>query len=98
MGINHNPSAGFLDAIRNSICINPPNKPVLDAVNSVLAMNDSKASVFLSMGGNFVSAMSDTAATSRALEQCNLTVQISTKPNRSNLVTGRTALLLPRLG
>ena len=98
VGINHNPSAGFLDAIRSSIGINPPNKPGLDAVNSVLAMNDSKASVFLSMGGNFVSAMSDTAATSRAIEQCNLTVQISTKPNRSHLVTGRTALILPCLG
>ena len=98
VGINHNPSAGFLDAIRSSIGINPPNKPGFDAVNSVLAMNDGKASVFLSMGGNFVSAMSDTAATSRAIEQCSLTVQISTKPNRSHLVTGRTALILPCLG
>ena len=63
-----------------------------------MAMNDGKANVFLSMGGNFVSAMSDTEATSMAIKQCNLTAQISTKPNRSHLVTGQTALILPCLG
>ena len=98
VGINHNPSRGFLDSIRDAIGIDPPMNPGLDSVNSVLAMNDGKASIFLSMGGNFVSAMSDTEATSRALQRCSLTVQISTKPNRSHLVTGRTALILPCLG
>ena len=98
VGINHNPPKGFLDSIRNTIGINPPLRPGLDSVNSVLAMNDGEASIFLSLGGNFVSAMSDTNATSNAIKQCNLTVQISTKPNRSHLVTGRTALILPCLG
>jgi len=98
VGINHNPPMGFLDSISSTIGIDPPSKPGLDSVNSVLAMNDGKASVFLSMGGNFVSAMSDTEATSNAIGQCNLTVQISTKPNRSHLITGRTALILPCLG
>ena len=98
VGINHNPPRGFLDSISSTIGIDPPYKPGLDSVNSVLAMNDGKASVFLSMGGNFISAMSDTEATSNALGQCNLTVQISTKPNRSHLITGRTALILPCLG
>ena len=98
VGINHNPSRGFLDSIRDSIGIDPPMSPGFDSVNSVLAMNDGKASVFLSMGGNFVSAMSDTGATSSALKNCRLTVQISTKPNRSHLVTGRTGLILPCLG
>ncbi|SVA21150.1 uncharacterized protein METZ01_LOCUS74004, partial [marine metagenome] len=98
VGINHNPPTGFLDSISSAIGIDPPYKPGLDSVNSVLAMNDGKASVFLSMGGNFVSAMSDTEATSNAIGQCNMTVQISTKPNRSHLITGRTALILPCLG
>ena len=98
VGINHNPSPGFLNSIRNTLGIEPPIRPGLDAVNSVIAMNDGKASVFLSMGGNFVSAMSDTEATSTAIKQCNLTAQVSTKPNRSHLVTGRTALILPCLG
>ena len=98
VGINHNPSAGFLNSIHNTIGIEPPIHPGLDAVNSVMAMNDGKANVFLSMGGNFVSAMSDTEATSMAIKQCSLTAQVSTKPNRSHLVTGRTALILPCLG
>ena len=98
VGINHNPPKGFLDSIRSTIGINPPLSPGLDSVNSVLAMNDGEANIFLSLGGNFVSAMSDTEATSNAIRQCNLTVQISTKPNRSHLVTGRTALILPCLG
>ena len=67
-------------------------------MNSVLAMLDGRAKVFLSMGGNFVSAMSDTDSTSRAIQSCDLSVQISTKPNRSHLVTGKTALILPCLG
>jgi molybdopterin-dependent oxidoreductase alpha subunit len=98
VGINHNPPPGFLNSIRSTFGIEPPIRPGLDAVNSVIAMNDGKASVFLSMGGNFVSAMSDTEATSTAIKQCNLTAQVSTKPNRSHLVTGRTALILPCLG
>ena len=98
VGINHNPPSGFLNSIRNTLGIEPPIRPGLDAVNSVIAMNDGKASIFLSMGGNFVSAMSDTEATSTAIKQCKLTAQISTKPNRSHLVTGRTALILPCLG
>jgi len=98
VGINHNPPPGFLNSIRSTLGIEPPIRPGLDAVNSVIAMNNGKASIFLSMGGNFVSAMSDTEATSTAIKQCNLTAQISTKPNRSHLVTGRTALILPCLG
>ena len=98
VGINHNPPPGFLNSIHSTLGIEPPIKAGFDAVNSVMAMNDGKASVFLSMGGNFVSAMSDTEATSTAIKQCNLTAQISTKPNRSHLVTGRTALILPCLG
>jgi anaerobic selenocysteine-containing dehydrogenase len=54
--------------------------------------------VFLAMGGNFLSAMSDTNRTSTALSNCNLTVHISTKPNRSHLITGKTGIILPCLG
>jgi anaerobic selenocysteine-containing dehydrogenase len=50
------------------------------------------------MGGNFVSAMSDTNRTSNALSNCDLTVHISTKPNRSHLLSGKIGLILPCLG
>jgi anaerobic selenocysteine-containing dehydrogenase len=43
-------------------------------------------------------AASDTEYTAKALQRCELTVQISTKLNRSHLVTGKTALILPTFG
>ncbi len=98
VGINHKPSSGFLSSLRNTTGIAPPTSHGFDSVASVLAMLEGEASVFLSMGGNFVSAMSDTDSTCKAIQNCDLTVQISTKPNRSHLVTGKTALILPCLG
>ncbi|MDP6985826.1 MAG: FdhF/YdeP family oxidoreductase [Candidatus Thalassarchaeaceae archaeon] len=98
VGINHRPSPSFLDALDERFGIDSPRKPGCDAVEAVRRMSTSKSTVFLSMGGNFLSAMSDTRATARALQNCELTVQVSTKPNRSHLVTGKTALILPCLG
>ncbi len=51
-------------------------------------MRDGQATVFMGMGGNFASATPDTAVTEAALRSCALTVQISTKLNRSHLVHG----------
>ena len=98
VGINHNPSAKFLSDLHDSTGIAIPTKPGVDSVRAVKSMQGGTAKVFLSMGGNFVSAMSDTKATASALSNCSITAQISTKPNRSHLVTGRTALILPCLG
>lgn len=61
-------------------------------------MRDGRVSVFMGMGGNFASATPDTAVTEAALRRCALTVQVSTKLNRSHLVHGATALILPTLG
>ena len=98
VGINHNPSAKFLSDLHDSTGIAIPTRPGVDSVRAVKSMRGGTAKVFLSMGGNFVSAMSDTKATASALSNCSITAQISTKPNRSHLVTGRTALILPCLG
>tara|TARA_B100001094_G_scaffold307621_1_gene339478 strand:+ start:8087 stop:10393 length:2307 start_codon:yes stop_codon:yes gene_type:complete len=98
VGINHNPSDDFLSSLNTEFGINVPRKAGLDAVQSVRKMSKGEAGVFVSMGGNFLSAMSDTKATAEALMKCSLTVQISTKPNRSHLVTGRTSIILPCLG
>ena len=69
-----------------------------DSVEAVKAMEKGLGKVFLAMGGNFLSAMSDTNRTSSALSNCKLTVHISTKPNRSHLISGKTGLILPCLG
>ncbi|MCP6769270.1 hypothetical protein NL529_30925, partial [Klebsiella pneumoniae] len=50
------------------------------------------------MGGNFLSATPDTRFTAEALARTRLTAHVATKLNRSHLVTGKTALILPCLG
>jgi molybdopterin-dependent oxidoreductase alpha subunit len=76
----------------------PPERVGLDTVGAIEAMAAGAAKVFVGMGGNFVSAAPDTAATTDALRSCRLTVQISTKLNRSHLECGEQALILPTLG
>ncbi len=76
----------------------PPSKEGYDTVGAMKAMHEGKAKVFMCLGGNFLMAASDTEYTAKGLENCELTVQVSTKLNRTHLVTGKTALLLPTYG
>ena len=98
VGINHNPPQYLLDGLLREFDVPAPELSGSDAVESVKNMVSGDAKVFLSMGGNFLSAMSDSNRTAEALKSCELTVQVSTKPNRSHLITGETALILPCLG
>ena len=98
VGINHKPSPIFIDSLEKSTGIRSPEKHGFDSVEAVKAMEKGLGKVFLAMGGNFLSAMSDTNRTSSALSNCKLTVHISTKPNRSHLISGKTGLILPCLG
>jgi molybdopterin-dependent oxidoreductase alpha subunit len=98
MGIDEKPSAAFLDRLGAAFGFEPPRAPGLDAVGAIQAMLDGRAQVFIGMGGNFAAAAPDTEATQRALSQCALTVHVSTKFNRSHVVHGRQALVLPCLG
>ncbi|MDC0962967.1 FdhF/YdeP family oxidoreductase [Euryarchaeota archaeon] len=98
VGINHKPSMEFIDNLEKSTGISSPISHGYDSVEAVKAMESGDAKVFLAMGGNFVSAMSDTNRTSNALTNCDLTVHISTKPNRSHLLSGKIGLILPCLG
>ncbi len=98
MGIWERPPEHFLDALRDEFGFEPPREHGLDAVGAVKAFRDGKAKVFFGLGGNFVAAMSDTNVTEDALRRAELTVQVSTKPNRSHVVHGREALILPSAG
>lgn len=98
MGIWEQVPDSFLDALDTRFGITAPRKHGFDTVNAIRAMRDGRASVFVAMGGNFASATPDTAVTEAALGRCALTVQVSTKLNRSHLTGGRTALILPALG
>ena len=96
-GIDHRPDPDFLDRLGEVCHIDPPRTHGLDTVHSIKAMHDGDLKVFVGMGGNFVLAAPDTAYTAAGLRQCDLTVHVSTKLNRSHLVHGTQALILPCL-
>ncbi len=98
MGIWEKPPAEFLDALRDEFGFEPPRRHGHDVVEGIHALLDGTARVFVALGGNFLHAAPDTNLTARALRRTRLSVQVSTKLNRSHLVTGETALILPTLG
>ncbi|MDX1891408.1 FdhF/YdeP family oxidoreductase [Mycolicibacterium sp. 050158] len=98
MGIWEKMPETFLAALDSEFGIVSPRKHGMDTVDAIRAMRDGRASVFMGMGGNFAMATPDTEVTEAALRSCSLTVQVSTKLNRSHVVHGTTALILPSLG
>ncbi len=98
MGIFDKPHEALLDQIKKIHGFEPPREHGFDVIKSIHAMNEGKAKVFFGMGGNFLSATPDTTYTAEGLRKCDLTVHVSTKLNRSHLVHGKEALILPCLG
>jgi molybdopterin-dependent oxidoreductase alpha subunit len=98
VGIHEAPSEAFLARLDAATGIRSPRAHGVDAVGAIQAMEAGKVGVFFAMGGNFVGATPDTDRTIRALSRVGLTVQVSTKLNRSHVEGGETALILPCLG
>jgi molybdopterin-dependent oxidoreductase alpha subunit len=98
MGISEKMPDRFLDRLGAEFHFSPPRYPGFDTVNAIRAMHEGRAHVFLALGGNFLSATPDTHYTAEALRRCRLTAHVSTKLNRSHLIAGRQALILPCLG
>ncbi|MCT4355123.1 FdhF/YdeP family oxidoreductase [Streptomyces sp. Je 1-79] len=98
MGIFERPAPAFLDALDKEFGIVSPRHHGFDVVRSIQALRDGQAKVFFAMGGNFVGATPDTEVTEAAMRRARLTVHVSTKLNRSHVVTGTRALILPTLG
>ncbi len=98
MGIYEKPSKKFLNKLHEVYAFEPPQHHGYDVVEAIHAMYEGKGKVFIAMGGNFLSATPDTEYTATALRKCDLTVHISTKLNRSHLVHGKEALILPCFG
>jgi molybdopterin-dependent oxidoreductase alpha subunit len=98
VGIWERPKPEFLDKLQSVFGFEPPREHGYDVVNAIKAMHAGKVGFFFAMGGNFLSATPDTKFTAEALQRTSLTVHVSTKLNRSHLVTGEQALILPCLG
>lgn len=98
MGIFEQMPMWFHDALDEEFAFTSPRAPGHDTVDTVRAMRDKRVRFFMSMGGNFAKAAPDTDVTEAALQQCEMTVQVSTKLNHSHLAAGRVAIILPTLG
>lgn len=98
MGIFERPEDELLDALDEQFAITTPRDPGHDTLDAVRALSTGQARIMIGLGGNFVRATPDTNLTERALASAQLTVQISTKLNRSHVICGDTAIILPTLG
>jgi len=98
VGIWERPTEAFLEKLGEVFNFEPPRNHGYDTVKAIQAMHDRQVKVFFALGGNFLSATPDTEFTAAALRRCRLTAHVSTKLNRSHLITGERALILPCLG
>ena len=98
VGIWEAPTESFIARMQEGLGFELPKEHGYDVVHAIQAMRKGDVDVFFCMGGNFLSATPDTDITAKALQNVGLTVQVSTKLNRSHLVTGKEALILPCLG
>ena len=97
MGIWERMDDAWLDRLGAEFHFEPPRAHGADTVQTIEAMRDGRIRVFVSLGGNFLSATPDTTLVAEALRRCTLTAHVATKLNRAHLVTGRAALILPCL-
>ncbi|KQQ95582.1 hypothetical protein ASF62_03455 [Leifsonia sp. Leaf325] len=98
MGIWEQMPDRFLDALRDEFSFEPPRRHGVDSVNGIAAMQRGEIKFWMGMGGNLVAAISDTTLAEAAMRGTEMTVQVSTKLNRSHAVIGTEALILPTLG
>lgn len=98
MGICERMSETFLARLGQEFGFTPPKNHGTDTVETIKQMRTGRIRFFLGLGGNFLAAAPDTEYTAKALRNCRVTAHVSTKLNRSHLVTGEIALMLPCLG
>ncbi|WP_022884076.1 FdhF/YdeP family oxidoreductase [Glaciibacter superstes] len=98
MGVWEKMPPAFLDALQAEFGFDPPRKDGVDSVDGIRGMRDGRIKVWIALGGNLVAAISDTAVAEAAMQTTEMTVQISTKLNRSHAVVGEEALILPTMG
>jgi len=98
MGIWEQMPPAFMNALEREFGFEPPREHGADAVETINGLRDGEIKVFMALGGNLVAAISDTNAAEAAMRGAEMTVQVSTKLNRSHVVTGAEALILPTMG
>ncbi len=98
VGIAEKPSAAMLDSIKSVFGFEPPREHGHTVVEAIAAMERGQAKWFMGLGGNFAVAAPDPVRTFAAMRQLDLAIHVATKPNRTHLLIGKEAILLPCLG
>lgn len=98
VGINEKPPAILLENIEKVFGFKPPQQNGHNVVNALQAMSKGDSKVFIGLGGNLVAAAPDTQRVMAAMRNCNLTVNIATKLNRSHVNPGEDSIILPCYG
>jgi len=98
VGITEKPELAPLDKLAEQFDFDPPRKRGLNTVEACEGVRDRSVKAFVGLGGNFIRAVPDTEIMERAWRHLTLTVQIATKLNRSAVIHGQSAYVLPCLG
>ena len=98
VGISEKPELVPLDKLAGMFAFAPPRDKGMNTVEACEGLLTGKTRAFIGLGGNFVRAIPDQHVLEPAWARMRLTVQIATKLNRSHLVNGTVAYLLPCLG
>jgi molybdopterin-dependent oxidoreductase alpha subunit len=98
VGITEKPELAPLDKLKELYGFEPPRTQGLTTVEACKGIIDGQVKAFIGLGGNFVRAVPETMLMEKAWRKLRLTVQIATKLNRSHLIHGEVAYLLPCLG
>ncbi|TXN33308.1 FdhF/YdeP family oxidoreductase [Methylobacterium sp. WL19] len=98
VGITEKPELAPLDVLKEQYGFEPPREKGLNTVEACEGIVSGDVKAFISLGGNFVRAIPETVRMEEAWRTMRLTVQISTKLNRSHLINGEIAYILPCLG
>jgi molybdopterin-dependent oxidoreductase alpha subunit len=98
VGIWEKPSKALSDAIQTVFGFEPPREHGHTVVETIEAIEAGRSKVFLGLGGNFAVAAPDPVRTFAAMRKLDMAVHVATKPNRTHLLVGKAAILLPCLG
>ena len=98
VGITEKPEHLPIDKLEQQYRFTVPRKVGQNTVEACDAILAGQTRAFISLGGNFIRAVPEQGAMEAAWTRMRLTVQVSTKLNRSHLVHGEISYILPCLG
>jgi molybdopterin-dependent oxidoreductase alpha subunit len=98
VGITEKPELVPLDKLARQYAFEPPRWKGHSTVEACEAIIRGEVKAYVALGGNLLRAAPETVAVEAAWRRLRMTVQVATKLNRSHVLHGEIAYLLPCLG